>query len=227
MIIRILPTLRNRQEWIDFCSREKSYCYVNSPSTLIDFQSTHLIITLLDSNLRDGRQAEKYSIGSPHTIKPAWDFIKGCGFDLAYMVNGLNTIDFASNARDNHYLGFCPEANVRKFYSKESSIISPDTLGTLSPLVTLPDHWSQQDFLAILANHQFTDLKSERSDLRSEPSYSVNADSLLISLIEKPTHWMVRYRNQRLWIISKNVIRYSLIPTIITSIATSQQKATG
>lgn len=214
MIIRILPSLRNRTEWIDFCSREKSYCYVKSPSTLVDFQSTNLIITLTPNGLRDGRQAIKYSIGSPQTIKPAWDFIKGCRFDLAYIVEGLETIDFASNARDNHYLGFCPEANVRKFFNKESAIISPNTLGVLSPLTRLPDNLSYDHVLRLLANGQYRDFRSEQLQPRTKAPIKTHADYLLIKLIETPNQWQIKQRNQRLWIMQSGTPRYSFIPLI-------------
>lgn len=214
MIIRILPSLRNRQQWIDFCSRDKPYCYVESPSTLVDFQSTNLIITLTPRGLRDGRQAVKYSIGSPQTIKPAWDFIKGCQFDLQYIVDGLETIDFASNARDNHYLGFCPEAKVRKFFNKETAIISPDSLGLLRPLVQLPHYISYDDTLRLLANGQFRDFRSERSQQYTETSTKAQADYLLIKMIETPNQWEIRQHEQRLWVIQGKIPLCSFIPMV-------------
>lgn len=214
MIIRILPSLRNRKEWIDFCSRKKPYCYVEDPSTLVDFQSTNLIITLTPNGLRDGRQAIKYSIGSPQTIKPAWDFIKGCRFDLAYMIDGLETIDFASNARDNHYLGFCPEANVRKFFNKESAIISPETLGILSPLTQPPNNWAPSHILRLLANGQYSDFRSEKTHLKTEPLINDQADYLLIKLIETQSQWQIKTGHQRLWIVQGETPRYSFIPVI-------------
>lgn len=214
MIIRILPSLRNRKEWIDFCSRKKPYCYVEDPSTLVDFQSTNLIITLTPNGLRDGRQAIKYSIGSPQTIQPAWDFIKGCRFDLTYMIDGLETIDFASNARDNHYLGFCPDANVRKFFNKESAIISPETLGILNPLIQLPHDWAHNHILRLLANEQYSDFRSEQNHLKAETPIKNQADNLLIKLIETPSQWQIKTGHQRLWIVQGETTRYSFIPVI-------------
>lgn len=214
MIIRILPRLGNRQEWIDFCSRERSYCYVEQPDTLVDFQTNHLIITLLNQSVRNGKQAVKFSIGSRHSIEPAWNFIKGCHFDLDFMVQGLQSVNFDSNARDNHLLGFSPEANVRKFFSKEQSIISPNSLGTLDPLNQLPAHWSLGAMLNVLANGQFTDLRSEQAHLNTEPDPEAPPIHLLLKLLEEPDKWQVRVRNQRLWLLRNGVPQYSLLPKL-------------
>lgn len=214
MVIRILPSLCNRQEWIDFCSRETSYCYIETPATLVDFQTSILAITLLNDELRNGRQAIKYSIGSAQTIEPAWNFIKGCQFDLGFMVQGLEAIDFSGNARDNFSLGFTPEANIRKFYNKEQSIISPNTVGVLPWLTEAPRHWCFKDLLRLLANQQFTDLRSEQAHLATEQTDSPDAETLLLRLIESPQHWQVRMRNQRLWLIRNATPRFSLLPQL-------------
>lgn len=220
MVIRILPRLSHRQEWIDFCSRETSYCYVEQPSTLVDFQSSLLMITLLPDGLIDGRKAVKYSIGSPQTIKPAWDFIEGCRFNLNLMVEGLETVDFSSNARDNHHLGFCPEANVRKFFNKESAIIAPNSTGTLNPIIETPETWRIHHIARLIANDQFTDFRSEQSHLNTEPDGETDPSHLLVKLIEQPQQWQVRIRNRRLWLINHSVPRYSLLPELNPRLST-------
>ena len=100
MIIRVLPQLNCRQHWIDFCRRETPYCFVDQPECLVDFQGTHLQITLLAQNTQ-GKDAIKYSLGSRRSVEPAWQLIRACNWDLTALVNGLEQMDFSSNVRDN------------------------------------------------------------------------------------------------------------------------------
>ncbi len=159
MIIRVLPELEQRDQWIRFCQRETPYCYVRQPDSLVDFQSSFLTITQLNGGIRDGRDAIKYSIGSRGSVEPAWLFIKRCDFSLKRMLAGLQQLEFNGNARDNSLRGLIRDVTVRKFFSKEKALISPTTLATLEPVRTLPQQWGLHQICALLANNQVRDLR--------------------------------------------------------------------
>ena len=57
MNIRCLPHLNTKQAWLDFCKREVSSCFTEQPEAMVDFQTTYLMITVLDNNTRHGKQA--------------------------------------------------------------------------------------------------------------------------------------------------------------------------
>ncbi|MEH6625407.1 MAG: hypothetical protein V7739_03105 [Motiliproteus sp.] len=211
MIIRILPSLNDRQQWIEFCRREAPYCFVEQPDTLVDFQSTHLVITLLNKQVRNGKEAVKYSIGSRQSVEPAWHFIKACRFSLEHMVQGLEDIEFMGNVRDNSHSGFIPDVNIRQFFAKEQAVISPAFLGELEPLSKTPEHWELHQCCRLLANGQFQDLRFEKKALNGEYGGAPDPQTLLISLVEKPDHWRIRLRDSRLWLINGKQPLYSLV----------------
>ncbi len=216
MIIRILPSLSNRQQWISFCRREISYCFVEQPDTLVDFQSSHLIITLLNQRVRNGREAVRYSIGSRHSVEPAWNFIRASRFNLEFMVQALESVDFRGNARDNSIFGAVPDVNIRKFFARDRAVISPSFLGPLDPLSAIPEHWDLHSTCRLLANDQFEDLRSEKQTLETESATAPNAASLLVTIIENPDRWHVRLRNSRLWLLDGRQPTCSLVVSIDT-----------
>lgn len=214
MIIRIIPNLEGSQQWIDFCRRDVPYCFVEEPDTLVDLQASHLIITLLNRQVRNGKEAVKYSIGSRQSVKPAWEFIKACNFSLSYMVQGLETTRFDGNVRDNSFLRRTPDITVRKFFGKEQAIISPSLLGPLESLTQAPSRWTVQDCCRLLANAQIQDLRTAQSHLHSEADNRVDAQRVLLKLISQPEHWRVHWRSGRLWLLHGKVCEFSLIPCI-------------
>ncbi|MFT6916464.1 MAG: hypothetical protein ACJAWL_002799 [Motiliproteus sp.] len=217
MIIRVLDSLSNRQQWIDFCRRERPYCFIRDPDSLVDFQSSHLLISLLNNQVRHGQQAIKYSIGSRHSIAPAWHFIKACDFDLPRMVELLQSQAFEGNARDNSRnnarLGLRPDISIRKFFAKERALISPSFLGPLEPLLRTPDFWDLHSICRVLANQQFTDLRCDSPDTtagRPGPS----TESLLLALVEAPEQWQIQRRAERLYIFKDRRHLFSLEPQV-------------
>ena len=214
MIIRVLDSLSNRQQWIEFCRREHPYCFISHPDTLVDFQTSHLLISLLNRQIRHGQQAIKYSIGSRHSIAPAWHFIKACGFDLERMIDLLQSQDFDGNARDNAQLGLRPDISIRKFFSKERAVVSPSFLGPLEPLPRLPEFWDLHAVCRLLANQQFSDLRCQSPELKANPKNQPKAQSLLIALVETPEQWQLQLRSKRLYIFKDRRHLYSLQPQL-------------
>ena len=199
MNIRCLPHLNTREAWLAFCQRELPYCFIEQPECLVDFQTTYLMITLLDGNTRNGKQATKYSLGSRSSLEPAWNFIKACSFDLGLMVDGLNQVNFDSNVRDNSFLKAHTDLTVRKFFSKERSIISPSHLGRLLPLRHPPAHWDLYSACALLAHNQFRELRTEQMALPGNDQFMVEfkgipapeVQSMLSEMISAPQYWQV------------------------------------
>ncbi len=197
MNIRHLPHLNDRDAWISFCQREQPYCFIASPEALVDFQTTYLLITLLEGKTRNGKAALKYSIGSRTTMEPAWRFIKACDFNLQMMLDGLNQVDFNGNVRDNSLLKAHTDLTVRKFFSKDKNIVSPSHMGLLSPLQRLPDVWNIAGVCRLLANQQFSHLDNLQLALpgKNGPSAGgsvISPKTLLLDLLDAPHEWQVR-----------------------------------
>ncbi|MEH6652000.1 MAG: hypothetical protein V7707_18415 [Motiliproteus sp.] len=220
MIIRIIDSLSSRQQWIEFCRRERPYCFVRRPDTLIDFQTTYLTITLLNQQVRHGQQATKYSIGSRASIAPAWQFIKACQFDLQRMIDLLQQQQFDGNARDNALAGLRRDTHIRKFFAKERAVVSPAFLGPLQPLTTAPAFWDLHTVCRLLANQQFEQLRSDSPDnIQADPAKEQtpetkvpDAKALLLTLIENPDRWQIESRPPRLYIYRNRNHLFSLIP---------------
>lgn len=223
MNIRHLPHLNDRNAWISFCQREKPYCFVASPEALVDFQTTYLLITLLEGKTRNGKAAVKYSIGSRTSMEPAWRFIKACDFNLQLMTDGLNQVNFDGNVRDNSFLKAHTDLTVRKFFSKDKNIVSPSHMGLLQPLEKLPGQWNIALVCRLLANQQFSKLSSQQLSLPGKQSFStmtdpdaVNARQLLLTFLENSAEWQVRPRqlpdSLELLIYRQGTLYYSLTP---------------
>lgn len=224
MNIRHLPHLNDRDAWISFCQREQPYCFIASPEALVDFQTTHLLITLLEGKTRNGKAALKYSIGSRTTMEPAWRFIKACDFNLQMMIDGLNQVDFNGNVRDNSFLKAHSDLTVRKFFSKDKNIVSPSHMGLLSPLQRLPNVWNIAGVCRLLANQQFSHLDNEQLALPGEnhqqyTGKTTDSKALLLALLDAPHEWQVRpvtHINSPLLlrIYQKGLPRFSLRPNL-------------
>ena len=167
MIIRVLPELNQRQQWIEFCRREKPYCFVESPECLIDFQSTYLQITLLPKNTLI-RDAVKYSLGSRNSMEPVWRLIKACNWDLNGIIRGMESMDFSSNVRDNSLLQVHTDLTARKFFARERYLAAPSTIGLLQPLTAVPDIWDAESLAQMISHQQFSELRSEQKLLPSK-----------------------------------------------------------
>ncbi|WP_207062021.1 hypothetical protein [Motiliproteus sp. SC1-56] len=213
----MLPQLSSAPEWIAFCRRETPYCFVEQPDCLVDFQSNHLVITLLNRQVRNGKEAIKYSIGSAQSIEPAWNFIKACQFDLGYMVQGLEQVNFEGNARDNSGFPALQGIGIRKFFAKERAVISPAVLGVLEPLKTLPEHWDLHNVCRLLANRQVLDLRHQPLAGNAADDAPASADALLLELVERPDGWRVRSMAGRICVARENGQLYSFIPQLAES----------
>ncbi|MEH6473400.1 MAG: hypothetical protein V7752_19385 [Halopseudomonas sp.] len=214
MIIRVLDSLDNRQQWIEFCRRERPYCFTAVPDALVDFQTSHLIITLLNQQVRHGQQAIKYSIGSRHSIAPAWQFIKACEFNLPRMLELLQSQDFEGNARDNALLGLRRDVNIRKFFAKERAVVSPAFLGLLDPLDKPPAFWDRHSVCRLLANRQFHDLRCDSPDECNQSNQALDPKALLLTLVETPDRWQIEPRDDRVYIYKDRRHLYSLAPQL-------------
>ena len=200
MNIRCLPHLNTREAWLAFCQREVSYCFTEQPEALVDFQTTYLMVTLLDGSVRHGKQATKYSLGSKTSMEPAWNFIKACDFNLETMINGLNQVNFDGNVRDNSLLKAHTDLTVRKFFSKERAIISPGHLCRLYPVLEAEEHWDLHHLRRLLANGQFQDMRTEQLALPNSDEFMVEfkgipapeIQGMLIDIIDQPDHWQLR-----------------------------------
>jgi hypothetical protein len=212
MIIRVLPCLSNSSQWIAFCRREQPYCFIEHPDCLVDFQSNYLIITLLNRQVRNGKEAIKYSLGSRQSVEPAWNFIKACRFDLAYMVEGLERLEFEGNARDNSGFPALRGGSIRKFFAKERAVISPAFLGPLEPLTHLPPFWEMHSVCRLLANGQLRELRNDTPGKNT--GQQADPAGLLLALVEAPEQWQARQRDERLYIYRDRRAVFSLVPEL-------------
>ncbi|MFC6672540.1 hypothetical protein [Marinobacterium aestuariivivens] len=203
-MIRVLPALDCRDHWIDLCRREHPYCFVETPETLVDFQTSYLQLTLLDGGVLDGREAIKYSLGSRLSLEPAWALIRACHWKLATLLDGLEQLDFSGNVRDNSLLGVHTDLTVRKFFAKDSHIRSPSRLGLLDPLIAAPAIWSGNALARLLANDQFRELRGEKAE--------TDATALLLQILEQPSEWLGLERGSRLYLLCRRQPRASLVP---------------
>ncbi|MDO6562015.1 hypothetical protein Q4488_01360 [Amphritea sp. 1_MG-2023] len=223
MNIRCLPHLNTKQAWLSFCKREVSCCFTEQPEAMVDFQTTYLMITVLEQNTRQGKQAMKYSLGSRTSMAPAWKFIKACDFNLQRMIDGLAQINFDGNVRDNSLLKAHTDLTVRKFFSRDRLIISPGNLGRLIPLTAPPAHWSLRDLACLLANQQFRDMRTEQLALPGNDQFMIEFRGIptpeiqetLVDIINQPEQWQVRPHpndTQRLIILRQNTPLCSFEP---------------
>jgi hypothetical protein len=209
MLIRVLPALNHRDHWIGLCQRESPYCFVETPECLVDFQTGFLQITLLEGAVRDGREAIKFSLGSRHSLEPAWALVKACSWRLDRLIEGLESLDFRSNVRDNSLLGVHTDLSVRRYFSRERHISSPSRLGLLEPLRQSPDLWDSHNLCRLLANDQWQDLQFMQT------SGSLGDDkSLLLQVLDAPEHWLGLERNGRLYLLQQRQAVASLVPDL-------------
>ncbi|GGB96798.1 hypothetical protein GCM10011352_23670 [Marinobacterium zhoushanense] len=207
MIIRVLPELENRDQWLSFLRREQPYCLVEQPECLVDFQTHFLQLTLFSpiSNLGQ-RDPERYTLGSRSSIQPAWDLIRGCNWSLTAIIDGLAQLEFGTNVRDNSLLGLHGDVSVRKRFASERELLPPSASGLFTPLTQLPEQWSGDTLCRLLANEQWRDWQSESADETLSPR------ALLLALQQSCDSWQVARLGERLLLRHAGRPMVSFIP---------------
>lgn len=219
MIIRVLPELENRDQWLAFLRREQPYCLVEQPECLVDFQTSFLQLTLFnqESNRepsnreshKESRDPERYTLGSRSSMQPAWDLIRGCNWSLKAIIDGLNRLDFATNVRDNSLLGLHGDVSVRKRFVSERTLLPPTASGVLKPLERLPEQWSGDTLCRLLANDQWREWQAENEDETLSPK------ALLLALQQSCEQWQVARQGERLVLRHAGVPMVSFVPNPI------------
>ncbi|MEH6445827.1 MAG: hypothetical protein V7784_18180 [Oceanospirillaceae bacterium] len=209
MKIPILPALESQQQWLSFSAQQIPYAYVNSPLTLVDFQSTFIQITDISKNLRDGRQAQKFSVGARRSSSAAWQLIESSQWSLKRLMAGLNDLEFTSNVRDNSAINAHGELTLRQFYAKDKCVISPLLLQPLTPLKTMPKAWFLQDIKRVLSCEQYSDVKW----LSQDPMLNSCA-AVLMQLISHPQGWRIDRQHELLVLSLKKVFIMHFRPVI-------------
>ncbi|MBA4501237.1 hypothetical protein [Marinobacterium marinum] len=200
MIVRVLPQLESRHDWIAFCRRDVPYCMIDSPACLVDFQSHFLQLTLFS------KQAPvRYTLGSRRSMDPAWQLIKRCNWSLQALVAGLETLDFSGNVRDNGFLGVHSDLSARRSRPRDQHLHAPDSSELLPPLTALPDTWRITALKRLLANHQYRDWRNE------EANASLGASAVLLELLNHPHDWQVLTSGPRLQLSYRGRVLVSLI----------------
>jgi hypothetical protein len=208
MIIRVLPQLESREEWLAFCRRETPYCLIDQPGCLVDFQTHFLQLTLFDT-----LPEVRYTLGSRRSMEPAWKLIKGCNWSLTRLIDGLASLEFGSNVRDNSLLGLSGDLSARRSFPRDRHLHSPASSRLLPALKQLPQQWNSHTLSCLLANEQFRDWREEQEDA------SLSALAVLLNLLEHPQQWSGRAFGPRLQICYRNQVLASLIPQLERSTA--------
>lgn len=180
MMIRVLPGLETREEWLAFMRRETPYCLIDTPPVLVDFQGTFLQLTHFPSGSSD---PIRYTLGSKTSLEPAWDLIRGCQWSLSFLLRGLSELAFDSNVRDNALPGFSSDLSLRRSFARERNLPEPAASQLLSALEKLPETWDLDSVQRLLANQQFSQWQALEG--RYTPL------GVLVSLIEEPQHWHI------------------------------------
>ncbi len=212
MIIRVLPELESREQWIAFCRREQPYCLIERPACLVDFQTSFLQLTLFAPATANAapdvtRDPVRYSLGSRHSMQPAWELIKGCQWSLHQLLDGLEQLDFDSNVRDNALLQLHGDLSVRKRFVHEPRLVAPAASGLLAPLTQLPDSLTHDELCRLLANqqwHSWRDLGANRA----------SPQALLLSLQQQPAAWNLLHQGARLVLLYCGQPLASFIPDL-------------
>lgn len=173
MIISLLDSLECKADWMHFFRRDHPYCLVKKPAVLVDFQSTFLQLTCFVPGQTD---AQRYTLGSRTSLEPAWQLIKGCQWSLTCVMDGLESLNFNTNVRDNNLINLPRDLSVRKSFARESR---------LAPLLTpsLNETFSPETLALKLRNEQFSQLES------LNPAATFNIHSLIISLSTQQEDW--------------------------------------
>jgi len=187
MHIPVLNQLETRTDWVSFFRRERSYAYIKNPLCLIDLQSTYLQLTLLDNEQLDGRSATKYSLGSRRSVEPAWRLIKSCNWQLSVLIEGLDSLRFNSNVRDNSFLQRHTDLTVRKFFAKDKQVIAPSLIGQVSPITQAPAAWDITTVQRLLSYQQY-----KNCIYLPSPKQAAPMKAILLRLLDSQHSWSVQ-----------------------------------
>jgi len=210
MKIPIISALETKQQWLTFSVQKTPYAYINSPLTLVDFQTSFLQITQLKHNLRDGRQAKKYSVGDRASEQAAWHLIEHNQWSLKKILAGLNALNFNSNVRDNSILKAHSNITVREFFAKEKCIISPRLLQQLDPLEAAPKKWQISDIKRMISHQQYSDLK-----WLSKDDHLSSTKAIVLQLISYPDSWQINIRKEYIILSQHRKFVLQLKPSIV------------
>lgn len=179
MLIRVLPSIETREDWLSFFRREHPYCLVETPAVLVDFQSTFLQLTSFE---HQGTTPIRYTLGARSSLEPAWQLIKGCGWRLSCVMEGLQSLDFNTNVRDNTPFKLPSDLSVRKSFAREPR---------LEPLLHRSNHTglTPEALARRLRDGQYRDWKA----LSAPPLPSFH--STLLSLSTEPWRWQVEQQD--------------------------------
>ncbi|GAA0783665.1 hypothetical protein [Marinobacterium sediminicola] len=200
MIVRVLPQLESREEWIAFCRRETPYCLVDTPACLVDFQSHFLQLTLFGKG-----DPVRYTLGSRSSMDPAWQLIKRCQWSLSALVKGLNTLDFGGNVRDNELLGVHSDLSARRSRPRDPHLHAPASSRHLAPLKTCPTQWDGESVKRLLANRQYRDWRCEQEEMPLGPV------AVLLDLLDHNEDWQAQPFGPRLQLAYRGKVLASLI----------------
>ncbi|MFN3881636.1 MAG: hypothetical protein ACK4L8_09445 [Nitrincola lacisaponensis] len=181
MLIRVLPSLESREDWLSFFRREHPYCLVETPAVLVDFQSTFLQLTSFE---HQGTTPIRYTLGARSSLEPAWQLIKGCGWRLSCVMEGLQSLDFNTNVRDNTPFKLPSDLSVRKSFAREPR---------LEPLLHRGNHTglTPEALARRLRDGQYRDWQA----LSAPPLPSFH--STLLSLSTEPWRWQLEQQDNQ------------------------------
>lgn len=181
MMISVLPSLESKTDWLNFFRREHPYCLIETPSSLVDFQSTYLQLTCFTGQQED---AVRYTLGSRSSLEPAWQLIKGCGWSLTCVVNGLETLNFNTSVRDSAAFKLPSDLSVRKSFAREPR---------LQPFLNIgaADSISPVQLALRIRNQQFDQLTA----IEKRPLPSLH--SLIVSLSTESRRWQIERQQNR------------------------------
>lgn len=188
MLIRILPSLESREAWLNFFRREIPYCLVDDLVVLVDFQSTFLQLTLLKTSPTD---PIRYTLGARSSLEPAWQLIKRCDWSLKTLLEGLNSLEFNSNVRDNARFNLPADLSVRKSFAREPRLQPASrVLQPTPPLST--GHPSAIQIAQLLHDEQYHAWLSLKSTAPLSPH------AVILSLSTEPHRWQFDLKDQML-----------------------------
>lgn len=188
MLIRILPSLESREAWLNFFRREVPYCLVDDLVVLVDFQSTFLQLTQLKTSPTD---PIRYTLGARSSLEPAWQLIKRCDWSLKAVLEGLNSLEFNSNVRDNAQFNLPADLSVRKSFAREPRLQPASRV--LQPTQSITKgHPSAIQIAQLLHDEQYHAWLSLKTALPMSPH------AVIVSLSTEPHRWQFDLKDKML-----------------------------
>lgn len=186
MLIRILPSLESREAWLNFFRREVPYCLVDDLLVLVDFQSTFLQLTQLKTSPTD---PIRYTLGARSSLEPAWQLIKRCNWSLKALLEGLDSLEFTSNVRDNAHFNLPADLSVRKSFAREPRLQPASRI--MHPEQTLSaGHPSAMLIAQLLHDEQY------HAWLSLKAAAPLSPHAVILSLSTEPHRWQFDLKDQ-------------------------------